>query len=137
MDYVALKNEFVTDPRSYGYAPFWANGQDWKLAELINEIRAIPINRDIIPAHEIFEAIVPTEWVALSVQEKERIRLLLGMGDVNVRGANTRASFQAAFATGTQTRTNLTALLTRNGSRAEELFGVSISWDDIAKARRV
>ena len=140
MDYVVLKTELTTDPKGYGYSVFWTNGQDWKLADLLNQVRdMINIDRGLLEAHEIFECIVPTEWVALSIQEKERIQLILSMGNINSKGTNTRAAFQATFGTGTITRANLTALLTRKGSRAEELFGsgTSISWDDIAKARKV
>ncbi|MEO0166747.1 MAG: hypothetical protein ABIL39_11495 [candidate division WOR-3 bacterium] len=140
IDYITLKNEFVNDPRGYGYTIYWENGQDWKLAELINEVRNnIKIDRELVNAYEVFECIVPEEWAALTTQEKERIRLILAMGQVNLKGANTRAAFQAAFGTGTTTRANLINLLKRNGSRAEELFGAgtSITWEDVAKARRM
>jgi hypothetical protein len=140
MDYLALKNEFITDPKSYGYSEFWSNGQDWKLAELINQVRdSIQINRDIVSSYQIFEAMVPEEWAALSVQEKQRIQIILSMGEISTKGVNTRAAFQAAFAAGTVTRTNLITLLTRKGSRAEELFGagISVSWDDVARSRRI
>lgn len=138
IDYAILKTELTTDPRGYGYALFWADGSDWQLADLINQIRTtINIDRGLVDANEIFECIVPAEWIGLSAQEKERVQLILSMGTVNTKGLNTRAAFQAAFGAGTTTRTNLLALLTRRGSRAEELFGTSISWDDIAKARRI
>uniref|UniRef100_A0A7C4Y4W7 Uncharacterized protein n=1 Tax=Caldisericum exile TaxID=693075 RepID=A0A7C4Y4W7_9BACT len=140
MDYVVLKNEFLTDPKGYGYRTYWDNGQDWKLAELINEVRSdIWIDRDIVPTYEIFEAIVPTEWDALTTAEKQRMQLILSMEQVNVKGENTRLAFQKAFASGTTTRNNLLALLKRNGSRAEELFGAGtvVTWDDVARARRV
>ncbi len=139
INYIALKTELTTDPRSYGYSTPWASGEDWKLADLINQVRnTINIDRDLIDAHEIFECIVPAEWTTISAQEKERVQVILSMGQINTKGANTRAAFQVAFAAGTTTRANLAALLSRKGSRAEELFGtgISISWDDIAKARR-
>ena len=140
MDYLVLKEEFTTDPQAYGYATYWTNGQDWKLADLINQVRdVILVDREIVPAYEIFEAVVPAEWAALSGQEKERIRLVLSMGQVLVKGSNTRKAFQSVFDVGTTTRTNILALFTRKGSRAEQLFGsgISVSWDDVSKARRV
>jgi hypothetical protein len=140
MDYLVLKNEFINDPKGYGYSSYWNNGQDWKLAELINQVRdSIRIDRERVFAYEVFEAIVPEEWSALSAGEKQRIQTILSMGEVLTKGPNTRAAFQAAFAAGTTTRANLVALLTRSGSRAEELFGARtfVSWDDVAMARRV
>ncbi|MEM2125709.1 MAG: hypothetical protein QXQ53_04860 [Candidatus Methanosuratincola sp.] len=99
----------------------------------------IKIDRDLVNAYEVFECIVPEEWTALTAQEKERIMLILSMGQINVKGQNTRAAFQAAFGSGTTTRANIINLLKRNGSRAEELFGAgtSITWEDVAKARRI
>jgi len=138
MDYTALKNEFLNDPNGYGYSVYYADGQDWRLAELINQIRdTIFIARgDTVPSYEIFEAIVPTEWDLLSVQEKQRIQLILSMGEISVNGPNTKSAFLLAFGVGTTTRANLIALTTRKGSRAEQLFGHAVSWDDIARARR-
>ena len=138
IDYIVLKTELNIDPQGYGYSAYWANGQDWKLAELINQTRDnILIARDIVPAYEIFETIVPSEWVSLSAQEKERIQLILSMGEILIKGENTKASFQTAFGAGTTTRKNILNLITRKGSRAEQLFGsgILISWDDVAKAR--
>uniref|UniRef100_A0A6M3L4N8 Uncharacterized protein n=1 Tax=viral metagenome TaxID=1070528 RepID=A0A6M3L4N8_9ZZZZ len=140
IDYAILKTEITSDPRGYGYASPWAAGTDWQVAELINRVRdTIAVDKDLIPTHEIFEAIVPGEWASASALERQRLQMILSMGSVNLRGPNTRSAFQAAFGAGTQSRTNLVTLLTRKGSRAEELFGsgVSVSWDDVAKARRV
>lgn len=136
MDYAALKAELDTDPGGLGYGPHLASGNDIALVDLLNAINpAISVPRDLIPSYEIFEAIVPTEWSALSAQEKQRIQVILSMGQVDVRGTNTKNAFIEAFAGGTQTRANLIALATRPGSRAEELFGQSVSLDDIVKAR--
>jgi hypothetical protein len=139
MDYLQLKNEFVNDPKGYGYAEAWSSGQDWKLADLINQVHdTIKITRDTVSTYEIFDAIVPDEWDALTATEKSRIQLILSMGQVSLKGANTRAALSKAFGAGTTTRSNLIAMMTRPGSRAEELFGagVVVTWDDIAMARR-
>ena len=136
IDPAALKAELQTDPTALGYAPHIASGNDVALVEMLNAARAgIDIRRDLIPSHELFEAIVPADWTAATAQEKQRIQLVLSMGTVDVRGANTRAAFQAAFGAGTTTRANLLALLTRPGSRAEALFGEPVSIDDLVKAR--
>lgn len=136
IDHAQLKTEIETDPQGLGYAPHVASGNDVALAAMLNEIRpSISINRDLIPSHEIFEAIVPSEWSAASAQEKQRVQLILSMGMVDVRGQNTKDAFLAAFGGGTTTRANLIALVNRQGSRAEQLFGQAVSIDDIVKAR--
>ena len=132
-----LKSELQADPSGLGYAPLIAGGNHTGCADALNLVRAgISIARDLVQAHEIFEQIVPAEWVSLVATERERINQILSMGWVNVSGANTRAAFQAAFGAGTTTRANLLAYLTRQGSRAEQLFGsgVQISHDQIAQA---
>lgn len=99
--------------------------------------------RDLIPAYELFEAIVPAEWAAATAQEKQRLQMILGMGMVAVRGANTQQAFRDAFGAGTTTRANLIALLTRACSRAEVLAATlfpggairPITRDDVLWAR--
>lgn len=135
MNYTALKAELENDPNAYGYAPYWTTGTGWKLVEMLNTPRAaIRIDRDIVPAHEVYEAIVPSEWAALTADNKLLVQTMLGMGDINAKGTNTRLSFAAAFGAGTQTRANLVALQKRDGSRAEQLFGTAVTIEDVAAA---
>lgn len=97
----------------------------------------VTTERDVVPAHEVWEAIVPAEWAALSAAEKQRVQTVISMGDVNLRGANTRASLAAAFAAGTQTRANLLALQTQRVDRpvGEAVFGQLPTAQDVAAAR--
>jgi hypothetical protein len=139
IDYAALKNELLTDPAGLGYAPLVNSGNDAGIAAALNATRqGIAVNVGVVPAYAVFEAIVPGEWAALSAQEKQRIQTILSMGQVDTTGGNTRAAFQAAFATGSATRSALNALLTRPGSRAESLFGggARVSDGDVARALR-
>ncbi len=134
MDYAALKAEITTDPTGLGYA----GKADAACADLINLVRAtIQIDRTSIPAAEVIEATVPSEWAALTTQEKDRYALLIGAGSINPKGPNTRAVFQAMFGPPTTTRGNLIALQSRDGSRAEQLFGIGmvVNHLDIAAAR--
>lgn len=134
ISYSALAAELSADPAALGYA-----GQsDPACAALLNAPRAgVTVPVGVVPAYSVFEAMDPTEWAALSAQEKQRIQTILSMGQVNTAGANTRAAFQAAFAAGTTSRANLVALLTRPGSRAEALFGAGtvVSDQDVGRAR--
>jgi hypothetical protein len=138
MDYTALKNEIVNDPLSLGYSTPYSAGRDNAVADLLNQVRAtILLDREVIPAYEVIEATVPAEWAALSAAEKQRYETITGAGEVDVKGTNTRAAFAAMFSAGTATRSNLSALQQRQGSRAEQLFGtgVAISAQDVAIAR--
>lgn len=139
IDYAALKSEIQTDPIALGYASHVASGDDAGVAILLGATQqTININVGVVPAYKVFEAIVPAEWSALSADDKQRIQSILAMGDVDTTGPNTRAAFTTAFPATTVTRTNLTALLTRKGSRAEQLFGAGtvVQHLDVAKALR-
>lgn len=137
INYAALKTELTTDPLTLGYAPLWATGNDWELADMLNAVRqTIDIDRGVIDSYEIINATTPSEWAALSSAEKQRYQTLTGAGQVDSQNANVRATFQAMFGAGTATRTALSDLLTRKGSRAEQLFGQGVSMMDIALARR-
>jgi hypothetical protein len=135
IDLAALKTELLTDPTGRGYAAPLATGTDWMAADLLNAVQAgISIDRGVIPAYEIINATVASEWTALSAAERQRYQTLTGAGQVDSSNANVRAAFAAMFAAG-PTRTALTALLTRQGSRAEQLFGQSVSVADVSRAR--
>lgn len=137
IEYAVLRNELLTDPTALGYAAPRIAGNDSTLADLLNAVSPTRlIDRGFIPASEVFEAIVSTEWAAASAQEKQRVQLILGMGEINLKGPNTRAALGAAFGVGTTTRANLQTLQSRPGSRSEFLFGegVGVSTSDIVRA---
>lgn len=82
--------------------------------EVLDHFNAVTTSRerDVIPAHEVIDATVPSEWAALSDAEKNRFQVLTGVGEINVQSANVRAAFLAMFSPGTTTRSNLVALQT-------------------------
>lgn len=135
INYAVLKTELQTDPQGFGYAAPLAAGNHTALADLLNQVRGtIALDRETVPAYEVFDAIVPSEWAALSTQEKQRIQLILSLGTVLVKGGNTRSAFLAVFGPGSTTRGNLAALQSRQGSRAEQLFSQPVTPADIAQA---
>lgn len=93
--------------------------------------------RALVPAYEVFEAIAPAEWAALTANEKQRVQTILGMGQVDLSGANTRAALAAAFGAGTATRAALLALQTQSvpRSRAVAVFGSPVTAQDVTAAR--
>ena len=60
---------------------------------------------------------------------------MLAMGEINLRGANTRAMLKAAFVAGTKSRAALIALQTEPVSRENELGLWEIKPADVASAR--
>lgn len=133
MDYAILVAELQNDPLSRGYA-LMTDAQ--RLASLLAVNR--PTERTVIPAYEVLEAIVPSEWSALSAAEKQRVQTIISAGQVNLKGSNTRAALGAAFAAGTTTRTNLLALQVGDPiSRAFELGLTALGDGHLATARQM
>lgn len=121
-DIAALTSELTVDPNALGY------GADPAVnAGLINAAdSAVQISRGIIEAHEVIAATDFSELGGSSPSDQERQRLYLaltGAGQVNVADPNTVSAFAQLFGAGTVTRPALQALQTRDGSRAEQLFG--------------
>lgn len=132
----ALSAEIANDPAGIGYADSVGAGDNAAIVDLLNEVRAeIQVDRETVESHEVYEAMVPAEWTALSAAEKQRVQTVLSMGRVNVQGTNTRASLAAAFGPATVTRANLLAMQQRDGSRAEQLFGFAVTIEDVRRAR--
>ena len=131
MNYTALKTELTSDPLTRGYAAMTSQ----QAADSLNTANR-PVERSVVPAHEVFEAVVPSEWAALAAAEKTRFQSIIGMGDVNLKGTNTRAALAAMFAAGTTTRANLIALQAGQPiSRAAELGLGEVTAGDIERAR--
>lgn len=137
VDLTLLRTELQTDPTALGYAPHIAGGADGTLAVLVNQPRiGISVKRAVIQTWELIAATDATEYGALSVTAKDIYRTLVSAGVVDVSDDQIRTILGTLFPAGSATRTNLLARLSRQGSRAEQLFGVGVSADDIAKALR-
>lgn len=133
MDYTILVAELTNDPLPRGYAGM-TDAQ--RLASL--RVKDRPTERSIVAAYEVLEAIVPSEWAALTAQEKQRVQTFTSAGQVNLKGPNTRAAFAAAFGGGTTTRSNLLALQAGpNQDRATELGIADVGDGHLASARQM
>jgi hypothetical protein len=120
-------------------------GNDTGLVSMLNLVRdgtnggpLITVNRGTITAQELVEAVVQSEMPANANQRDWLIMVASGDRVRVDTNSTARAGLLAIFAAGTQTRTNLTAASSRNGSRAEELFGTYIVVDlnDVSAALR-
>lgn len=140
IDYAALKTEIQTDPKALGFAALVTAGNDQGIADKLNQVGASgeTIGSGVIPTWRIINATDPTEWAALTAQEKQRYQTLTGAGLLDTSNTNVRTAFTSMFAVGTATRTALNGLTTRSAARAEVLFGAGtvITSADVARALR-
>lgn len=159
IDYTALKSELTNDPNTYGYQNWIAAREPEKVAAALNKIRdgndgeaAITIRRPNITAKEIWEAINVADYTALPASptaaqlstERRYLAWMSGLPTLGtVRLLNDDGSdgpvttnLKAMFPGGSGTLTRLAAIASRNGSRAEQLFGadVVISVTDVITA---
>lgn len=138
IDLVALRNELETDPNSYGYAGPYAEGDNGTLCVLLNEVRAgITVDVPTLTAAQMQAAVVGSEFGALADVKQRAWQCVLACGEIPVDNSNIRAQVSSIWGAGTTTRSNLVALQTRTGSRAEELFGAGtvINHHHVAEAR--
>ena len=129
---VQIKSEFTSDPLGLGYAALIA-AQDWNgLAILLNASRVgQTINRRHVFAIELVEAIDAAAINALNVGNRDAIVFLMQAatgGEIDPFNTITRTYFN--LFTGA-TKTRLDALLTRQGSRAEALWGEDVIITDV------
>ncbi len=129
-DYKILRTELTTDPLVRGYSGMTDTQAATSLATVNRTI-----NRTSVPAVEVIEALVASEYAALSTTLQNMVGLLISAGTINPLGTNTRAIFAAAFGPATTTRANLIALETMLVSRAVELGLGYVSVGDVKIAR--
>jgi len=140
MDYVALKTEITTDPTARGYAAPYAAGSDIEVANLLNEIQAgIEVDVPFLDAWELQGAIVATEFAALDADRRALWSNILVAGRIEVQNTNVRNQILLIWVAGTTTRSNIAALQTRNGSRAEQLFGfgTTVTHSQVSQTRLI
>lgn len=141
VSYSALKNEIINDPNGLGYSTPYNLGNDDGVAALLNSVgagAAYSIFKNSVPIADLLKNFVPAEFNALTAVQVAKLQLLFaGSATIDPSDANTRSIFQTFLSAATGTLTNFAALIKRQGSRAEVLFGIgtSISGSDVAAAR--
>lgn len=119
-----LATEINTDPTGLGLVALRDAGSDQAIADALNLARAtITVNRNDISAKELMAAVVLAEYTALTQASRDLWQALLTIAPLDAQDTQTKATVAAIFGAGTTTRTNLQALATRTGSRAEQLWG--------------
>lgn len=117
-DIDALADEIANDPLDRGYSGM----TDQEVADDLNTAYR-EIIRSNLSGSTIFNAIVPSEFMNLSVDMQRFVRDVFLLGDtVDVGpGTNARDVLLNAFGSGTTTRDNLVEAVTKHITRAEEL----------------
>ena len=142
-DLTAIKNELATDPETIGYLSH-VGANDVANADLMNEVRSsLQIDREAIPATEIFVQIDRDEYAALAEADRQWLNAVAQSGTVNPEsGGEVREGILQIFGAMTESRTNLQAILTEDANRVEHLFkagtleeGGTVTPSDIANAR--
>jgi len=111
-----LKTEVTTDPLGRGYS---AMSNEAVATDLNTVYREEDV--DLVRGQDIFEAVVPAEYNALTDKQMALLHAIIGMGDIQVNGTNTRDALLAMFGAGTETRSNLAELQKQGISRGQEL----------------
>lgn len=141
-DYLALKAELTNDPLALGLTTLAAD--DEANANKLNLVRdEIQVDRESIPAQEIFVNIDRDEYVALALADRQWLDSIMGSGSVNPKTGNeVREGLLQLFAAGTESRTNLLSILTAPASRITQLyklgtlsFGGAVTPSDVSNAR--
>lgn len=142
-DLLALKDELTNDPESLGLVAPPAI-DDVGNADKLNEIRdTLLIDREAIPLNEIMLNIDRDEYVALPAADRDWLKAIGGDGIVNPQtGGEVREGILQLFGQGTETRTNLLAILEEPANRIEHMFkaglleaGGTVTPSDVADAR--
>lgn len=135
----ALRVELLTDPSALGYSAFYtyssANnnyyGDDNALAGTLNTLRAPTITVGIINAPLLQQAVVGSEYVAITQTQRDLWGAILtaAINGVSISNVIIRAQIGQVWSATTSTRGNLSSLQVRQASRAEILFGEGVTVD--------
>ncbi len=137
-----LGAELTTDPLGLGYTPL--DGDDQQDADAINLPRGVFQRDNLIDAIAVQEAVVAADYPQAAADQWKRdlwsdiLRSVGFAGLINANEGKLKDKVQLVFSGATATLANLAALQTRDGSRAEVLWGDGslVTTEAIAKALR-
>lgn len=141
--YTALASELNTDPKALGYAANITTGNDAANATLLNALTGAGAASVFLPGVPIQTFIQQcqsaADWVLLTTAGAtfNAIQLLSLLGPLDCTQLNIRTILTSTFSgLSTASKTTMTAVASRTGSRAEVLFGAGtqILASDVAHA---
>jgi hypothetical protein len=125
-----LRVEIDADPLARGYSGM----TDTQITASLNTKDRV-IDRTAVPVPEIFAAIEPTDYLAVTNVDRQRyLSDLFQLDSIPLDSGNVRSALSTIFS-GTSTLTNLQALQTETISRGAELGLGAVSEGDVTKAR--
>lgn len=142
-DDLAIKAELTNDPLGLGLTVLAAD--DEANANALNLVRVtIQVDRESIPVSEVVKAVDADEYISLSPPQRDYLAFITNGQTVNPKSGNeVREALLQFFAGGSETRTNLLALVTESASRITQLykagtlsFGGAVTPSDVARARQ-
>ena len=140
MDIEALREEFILDPTGLGYAAATNQGK----LDLINQPRGAYLFPVLVAKGPFFQAIIaaPSRIVALTDPKKQalydlHLRMIESISEIDVLSPQIQGMLALALADGVLVQDEIDTLndmAVRLGSRAEHLFGesVTVTMNDLA-----
>lgn len=136
-----LKTEITTDPLSLGYSVPYAAGADAAVAALLNAVTGngtASIFNNQIPLSSFVHALAAADFASLTLLQIAQLNLLFINGVLDATVA-TNVTLITALVSGmtTPSKTAVTAIAKRTGSRAESIFvaGVVVATEDVTATR--
>jgi len=122
----ALHDEIEADPMAIGYKADAVWKGDQVIADLINDpANGAIIQREHVAPQEIIEQIAIVDWDMISASDRLYLQLIPSLETISTvtNGTEVRNNLLDIFTAGMVTRDNLIAVVQRQGSRAEVLWG--------------
>ena len=121
-----LKTELETDPSGLGYLPHLTAGDDNGLADLLNAVRqggGYQVARAPVQPQVLFQKIDPADFAALTSTDLQRLQLLVTLPSLDLSVSAILEKVTGVFAPGARTNQTVVQFASRDGSRAEVLWG--------------
>lgn len=147
IDYSVLKNEILNDPQQLGYSNFLPQRNDVELAGLLNQVRSgddYKVQKGRVSRDSFVEdtaSVVYSLMVALdSGNNRAQFwlnvfdRLVSNSDTINSADANLNYILDQMISDNLLTSNQKDAIILRQGSRAEVLFGQVVLINDISNA---
>lgn len=128
-----LQSELINDPATRGYS----GSSDGYCAVLLNEVQgSISIDVSMVSNSRAMSAVIGSELTSLQAADRDSWAILMQCSEIDMTDTQIRGQITEIW-TGKTTLTNLQALQTRTGSRAEELWGENsiVQHEAVSKAR--
>lgn len=135
-----LKTEITTDPLSLGYSVPYAAGADAAVAALLNAVTGngtASIFNNQIPLSSFVHALAAADFASLTLLQIAQLNLLFINGVLDATVANVTLVTALVSGMTTPSKTAVTAIAKRTGSRAESIFsaGVVVATEDVTATR--